>query len=193
MTRHLLPFLLPLFPLSAVTPLGAQVSPPASRGAQAPAVTVERIDCLPRAENGVIHADLTREVGGASARLFFKWDQGDRFYWVPMRAMGGGRYWGVPPRPDEGNQAVEYYAALVDPEAGELARSAALMAPATESCKVRLTAQQRGEADNLTVGETVPEQAGREVAGFLCDGIVSRVDSRGVLRGDERCRACVIP
>ena len=110
-----------------------------------------------------------------------------------MNTEGGGRYWAVPPQPDEQNEAVEYYAAMIDPEERVLAASERVMAPVTEECDFGLTEEQLGEAENLTVGETSLDQAGEEVVGFLCQGIVSRVDARGVLRGDERCRACVIP
>lgn len=161
--------------------------------AKAPGVAVERIDCLPREANDVIFADAAPEVGGATLRLFFKWNRDDHYYWVQMNAMGKGRYWGVPPQPSAENEAVEYYVAMVDAEERVLAASEILMAPVTEECEHELTAQQRGEADNLTVGETSPEQAGQDVEGFLCQGIVSRVDANGVVRGDERCRACVIP
>lgn len=171
-----------LLALSALAPLGAQ----------APTVTVERIDCLPRGANGVVYADAAQEVGGSSLRLFFKWDQDSQHYWVLMNAMGNGRYWGVPPQPDEVNEAVEYYAAMMDAEERVLAASEILMAPVREECDFNLTEKQLGEAENLTVGETSPDQAGEEVEGFLCQGIVSRVNARGVLRGDERCRACVI-
>ena len=62
----------------------------------------------------------------------------------------------------------------------------------TPSGTVELTDKQRGVAENLTVGETTYEQVGLEVDGFLCDGIVSRINPDGILRGDELCRACVI-
>ena len=51
-------------------------------GAQDPGVTVERIDCLPQGANGVVHADVSGEVGGAELRLFFKWDRDLHHYWV---------------------------------------------------------------------------------------------------------------
>lgn len=175
-----LSFLL-VFLLSAV-PLGAQV----------PQVMVEQIDCLPRSDNGVINATITPESGGVTSRLYFRWEEDEDFYYVLMNGVGQGRYWGVPPKPDEANQAVEYYAALVDPQEQVLAKSDPLMAPVRDDCEMKLTDQQRGAAENLTVGETTFEQSGEMVEGFLCDGVVTRIDPLGVLRGDERCRACVI-
>jgi hypothetical protein len=98
----------------------------------------------------------------------------------------------VPAKPDERNDAVEYYVAAVDPSEQVLARSESLMAPVDDDCVVELTEQQRGVAENLTVGETTFDQAGEMVEGFLCDGVVSRINPLGILRGDEKCRACVI-
>ena len=50
-----------------------------------------------------------------------------------------------------------------------------------------------GMANNLTVGETVEPQQGRKVLGFLCDGVVTRINFQGIMRPDEICRGCVIP
>lgn len=49
-----------------------------------------------------------------------------------------------------------------------------------------------GQADNLVVGETAPWEIGRRVFHWLCDGIVSRLDYRSILRADDICRACVV-
>jgi hypothetical protein len=179
MNRRLLPLL--VFLLGAL-PLGAQ----------APAIVVDQLDCLPRSDNGVIHATISPEVGGADPRAYFQWEEDQDYYYVPMHATGGGLYWAVPPKPDEKNQAVDYYVALVDPQGQVVARSQTLMAQVRDDCFVELTEQQRGAAENLTVGETTFEQAGELVEGFLCDGLVTRIDPLGILRGDERCRACVI-
>jgi len=160
--------------------------------AQTPNVAVDPVSCLPQGENGVVWATIAPEVGGAQPRLYFRWDQDEDFYWVLMQASGQGRYWGVPPKPEDKNKAVEYYTAVVDPENRILAKSEMLTSPVRDDCTVDLDEQQHGVAENLTVGETTDEQKGEDVDGFLCDGVVSRIDPAGVLRGDERCRACVI-
>ncbi len=179
------PFSFPL--LLAVLLVAAQ-----PLGAQVPQIAAEQIECLPKEDNGVIHATISPEIGGTISRLFFRWEEDEDFYYVLMTTVGGGRYWGVPPKPDEKNEAVEYYVAVVDPEGEVLAKSGSLMAPVRDDCEVELTEKQRGAAENLTVGETTMEQVGEEVDGFLCDGIVTRIDPLGILRGDEKCRACVI-
>lgn len=164
----------------------------ASLAAQVPKIAAEQIECLPRGDNGVIHATVSPEAGGAANRLYFRWDQDEDFYYVLMGAAGDGRYWGVPPKPDDKNHAVEYYVATVDPNEQVLAKSESLMAPVNDDCEVELTEQQRGVAENMTVGETTFDQVGEGIEGFLCAGVVSRINPRGVLRGDEKCRACVI-
>ena len=161
-------------------------------GAQVPMVTAKQIECLPRSDNGVINAAITPEVGGTEARVYFQWEEDEDYYYVRMFGIGKGRYWGVPPKPDEKNEAVKYYVAVVDPQDQVLARSESLMAPVRDDCEIELTEHQRGVAENLTVGETTFEQAGEVVDGFLCDGVVTRIDPLGILRGDAKCRACVI-
>jgi hypothetical protein len=64
--------------------------------------------------------------------------------------------------------------------------------PVTADCKTQLGPKERGVAENLTVGETAPDQQGKEVFAFLCDGVVTRVNSQGIRRSDDICRACVV-
>jgi hypothetical protein len=90
------------------------------------------------------------------------------------------------------NESADLYATIVDPTGRELARSPMTTTVVTEDCKVSLTAEERGRARNLVVGETAPWQVGKGVFHWLCDGIVSRIDPRGVLRVDDVCRACGI-
>ena len=163
-------------------------------GAQVPKIAAEQIECLPRGDNGVVHATISPEIGGTTTRLYFRWDEDEDFYYTLMNCVGNGRYWGIPAKPDEENEAVEYYVAVVDPNEQVLAKSESLMAPVyePEDCEVELTEAQRGMAENLTVGETTFEQVGEDVDGFLCDGVVSRINPLGILRPDELCRACVI-
>ena len=103
----------------------------------------------------------------------------------------GGRFWAMPPKPERRNEQIEYYAALVDPTGKVAARSETQIVPVTRDCRVQLDPKERGVAENLTVGETSPQQQGKKVLGFLCDGVVTRVNSANVRRSDEVCRACV--
>ena len=90
------------------------------------------------------------------------------------------------------NESAELYATVVDPTGRELARSPMVTTVVREDCQVSLTAEERGRASNLVIGETAAWQAGKLVFHWLCDGIVTRVDPRGVMRPDDVCRACVV-
>lgn len=90
------------------------------------------------------------------------------------------------------NESAELYASVVDPTGRELARSPMTATLVTEGCRVSLTPEERGRANNLVIGETAPWQVGKRVFHWLCDGIVTRVDPRGVERVDDVCRACAV-
>lgn len=92
------------------------------------------------------------------------------------------------------NEAAEYFVAVHDAAGARLSRSAMRLVEVREEddCPTELTPQEHGWSENLTVGETTEIQAGKQVFHWLCDGIVTRADTRGVLRADEFCRACVV-
>jgi hypothetical protein len=90
------------------------------------------------------------------------------------------------------NEPAEYYAAVYDSYGKPVARSDMRTAPITGDCRVSLTPAQVGTALNLTVGETAPWQIGEPLFHWQCEGVVTRIDDRGVLRSDEICRACVV-
>ncbi|HEY4594823.1 MAG TPA: hypothetical protein VIJ02_00365, partial [Thermoanaerobaculia bacterium] len=104
----------------------------------------------------------------------------------------GGRFWATPPKPERRNDHIEYYSALVDPTGKAVARSPMQNVPVTSDCKAQLGPKERGVAENLTVGETSPQQQGKKVLAFLCAGVVTRVNYAGLRRADEVCRACVV-
>jgi hypothetical protein len=163
----------------------------ASAQAQATA-TVDQLPCVPVAANAVVHGAASGEPAGGSVRLFFRWQGHDEFFWVDMEPEGPGRYFAIPPRPEQRNDEVEYYTSVVDAAGKELARSAPRVAKVTNDCKVQLSPREQGVANNLTVGETASHQQGKTVLGFLCEGIVTRVNWQGIRRADEVCRACVV-
>ncbi len=90
------------------------------------------------------------------------------------------------------NEPAEYFVSVHDTEGNQLARSETRVTEVRENCRLDLTPQERGEAENLTVGETAHWQRDEEVFHWLCAGIVTRIDPTQVLRGDGICRACVI-
>ncbi len=160
--------------------------------AQAPTAMVDKTECLPFEANGVITAKVSPEVAGTSVRLYFRWQDHADFYYVTMNAKGGGRFWAVLPKAERRNESVERYVAVVTAEGKELARSEMSKIEVKGDCRTLLTEKERGQSENLVIGHTVPAQERRQVLGFLCDGIVSRIDWKGVLRTDDVCRTCVI-
>ena len=159
---------------------------------QAPTVEVVTAECVPNNDNGLIEGSVEPEVGGAETRLYFRWDEHGDFYYVVMEAAGGGEYWATPPKPTDENERIEYYLAVVGPDETVVGRSETVKTPVTEDCPVVLSEVERGYAENLVVGETVEEQVGDDVLGFLCDGIISRIGADGVLRADGICRRCIV-
>jgi len=155
-------------------------------------IDIEQLQCLPTGDNALVKATASNEPAGESPRLYFRWRDHGETYWVELEPAGGGRYWSVFPRPERRNEEVEYYAALVDAAGAVVAKSAVRTAKVKGNCAVRLAAREEGVAGNLTVGETIAQQQGKGVLGFLCDGIVTRVNHQGIRRSDEICRACVV-
>lgn len=90
------------------------------------------------------------------------------------------------------NEPTEYFSAIYDAQGNRLARSDMKVVEVRESCEVELTEKQEGVSENLTVGETAEWERGEDIFHWLCDGVVTRIDVNGILRADERCRACVI-
>jgi len=94
---------------------------------------------------------------------------------------------------DQGQEAAEYYVAVYDAAGMVKGRSATLLTSVRgNDCFEPLTPKQSGWADNLTIGETSVAQANKEVFHWLCQGIVTRIDTADILHPDEYCRACVI-
>lgn len=166
----------------------------ASQGqAQGPVrVTAEEAPCVPNNDNGLIRATVQAPPGGTQTRLYFRWDGHGDFYYVVMEALPDGTWWATPPKPTDENKQIEYFVAVVAPDETVAGRSETILTPVTSDCPVVLDDLQRGYAENLIVGETTEDQMGDEVMGFLCDGIISRIGSNGVLRADSICRRCIV-
>ena len=91
---------------------------------------------------------------------------------------------------EQEQEPAEYYAVVLDAGGRVVAQSTMRSVPVTEDCEVELDRREWGQAHNLVIGETADWQEGRTVFHWLCDGIVSRIDNEGILRADDRCRAC---
>jgi hypothetical protein len=144
-------------------------------------------NCAPTRGNSVISLSTTPETGWSLVRTYFRKAGSSDFYHVEMRSAGRGKYWAALPRPEESTTTVEVQMAVRDAE-GKETRTPLQKVPVTPSCSLNLTPEQNGYAQNLVVGETVPSQAGQFVAGFLCEGVISRIDASGNLKPDDSCR-----
>ncbi len=160
--------------------------------AHAQSVSVEKPSCMPSENNGLVRASASGVGPGQSLRLYFRWKDHEDFYWVTMEPEPNGRFWATPPRPEKRNEQVEIYSAIVDSAGKVVARSEPQVSKVTDDCKVQLGEKELGVAANLTVGETSAKQQGQKVMAFLCYGVVTRVNFKGIRRSDEVCRACVI-
>lgn len=69
--------------------------------AAAPRVTLEPVACLPSGGNAPVRATVDDNVPETEVRVFFRRlsDEVEDFYSLKLEAAGGGRYWGVLPRP----------------------------------------------------------------------------------------------
>lgn len=161
-------------------------------GAGAQTISIQEPKCVPEEDNGVIRASLSADVPGHTPRLYFRWKGQTDFYWVAMEAEPGRKLWGIPAKPEARNEQVEYYAALVDAAGHVGSRSETKFAKVTKDCDLKLTLKERGVAENLIVGETTPEQQGEKVVGFLCKGVIARINSEGIRRSDEICGPCAV-
>lgn len=157
----------------------------------APVITVMTPGCLPPKANGVVTAAVQPATGLSSVRVYFRKAASPSFYYLEMRAVGNGTYWAVLPRPEEDTKIVEYQLAVGDGE-GRETRGNLQKVDVLSSCKPVLTADQSWVAQNLVVGETILDQKNKSVVGFLCPGIVSRIDINGQIRSDEYCRQAII-
>ena len=158
--------------------------------AHAQSVSLVDPQCIPRKGNGVVKASVIPDPAvGQSPRLYFRWKGQPAFYWVAMEAEPNGQYWAVLPRPEERNEEVELYGAVVDP-AGKMLSQSMVRPIKVRDCQVNLTPKEQGLADNLTIGETASSQYKKRVIGFLCPGIKIRIDPQGVKRADEECGPC---
>jgi hypothetical protein len=164
----------------------------ATRAGAQPSINAEQASCFKVSDNQVVNAAAANEPAGDQGRLYFRWTDHGPFYWVDLEHDGPGRYWAVPPKPDKHNQQVEYYATLLDAAGKELVRSDSRKVKVTGDCKVALNPKQFGVAQNLIVGETDDKQAKKGVLGFLCDGIVTRVNPQNIRRADDTCRTCAV-
>ncbi len=143
--------------------------------------------CVPADGNAVVSATLSPQTGWSNVRVYFREAGAGPFYFLEMRADGNGNFWAALPKPKTETETVDVYmvGTLAD---GSEVRTTQTAVPVLGTCVSELTRDQNIYAQNLVVGETVVDQQGKEVVGFRCDGIVSRIVWNGDLRSDNECR-----
>ncbi len=159
--------------------------------AHAQVLSVAPPECIPSKGNSVVRASIVPDPAvGQSPRVYFRWKGQPAFYWEPLEVEPNSRYWTVLPRPEERNEEVELYAAVVDASGKMIGQSEVKFSKVKDNCKVDLSPKEKGVADNLIVGETASSQYKKRVIGFLCPGLKIRIDPQGVKRADEECGPC---
>jgi hypothetical protein len=146
---------------------------------------------MPQRANSVVSLIAYPEGTWSSVRTYFRKTGTADFYFVESRNVGRGSYWAVLPRPEGATAAVDVFFALMDVE-GRETRTPPTTILVTSPRSTTLTTEQTRYAQNLVVGETAKNQSGLSVLGFLCDGVISRMDAAGKLRPDDACRSVMI-
>lgn len=154
--------------------------------AQYPSIEFTAPPCVPPQGSTLVEAKISPAEGWNSIRTYFMRNGRTELYFVEMRATEDGRFWAVIPKPDEDTVAVDFQIAVRDGE-GRETRSPAQTVPVVKECRVDLTQDQIALSRNLVVGETLAGQYGGGVLGFLCEGIVLRMNYRGDLRPEDCC------
>lgn len=95
---------------------------------------------------------------------------------------------------DQQHELAEFYVSVHDASGIEVRKAATRLAEVwdAEDCETRLTLRESGWSQNLTIGETTQAQIDKPVFHWLCDGVVTRISSRGLWRADQYCRGCVV-
>jgi hypothetical protein len=164
---------------------------PASLHAQTAAINPGFPTCMPEEGNSVVTLTIVPETGWATVRTYFRELGSNDWYWVEARNEGKGAYWCVLPRPEDETKTVEMQIRARNGEGKETTTSIQRV-NVTSSCKPVFTPPQAHLAQNLVVGETIIGQRDKEILGFVCPGVISRVDYTGELKPDEYCRKAAI-
>jgi hypothetical protein len=147
--------------------------------------------CVPKRANSVVSLVTYPEGTWSSVRTYFRKTGTPDFYYVEMRSVERRSFWAALPRPEDATAAVDVVFAVMDADGREM-RTPQVTIPVISPCNATLTGEQARFAQNLVVGETARVQTGLSVMGFLCEGVISRIDFAGKLRPDDVCRSVLI-
>lgn len=155
--------------------------------AQTPVLTPKYAACVTPDGNALVRVNVKPETGWSSVRTYFRRSNNTDLYFLEMRSEGAGNYWATLPLPEQATREIDVQAVVRDAE-GKETRGPAGKIAVSGGCAETLTTEQQKFAQNLVVGETMAGQKGTGVLGFKCDGIISRIDSTGIMRSDDYCR-----
>ena len=152
-------------------------------------VNVRELACLPRAEMSVLYATIDPPAEAVVLYAFFRQEELEDYYYKTMHRESPDTFWAILPRPEHDNPSVEYYVTAEDLAGNVLGQSYLHVSPVLpeDECPVVFTPDQEEVRNRLRVGETTEEQEGETVWGFMCPGIIERIDVEGEVRRDEIC------
>jgi len=159
----------------------------ASAMAADPVITVQAPSCSAKGSNIPVSLRVAPAGTWASVRAYFRAEGAADLYFLEMRSNGNGSFWAVLPRPEATVSSVELIAAVRDADGREY-RAEPRRVVIAPTCQTQLSADERGYAANLVVGETVASQAGAPLRGFTCDGLLARMRVDGTFATDSFCR-----
>jgi hypothetical protein len=144
-------------------------------------------NCIPANGNALVSLAVQPDSGWSSVRVYFREHGQQDWYFLEMRIESPGHFWATLPLPDHNNLMVDIRFVVRDANGVET-MSELQQVPVSTDCTQKLTSEQQAFAHNLVVGETTINQRDKQVYGFLCPGIVSRLQPDGDLRPDAYCR-----
>lgn len=127
-------------------------------------------------------------AGSAGARLYFRADESPAEYYVLMKPAAATAAHAFLPAVAQGTRAVTLRVVALDRAGAESASVDRVLPVSAECGAAKFTKDEQRAADAITIGLTAPNQAHRP-AGFECAGVLALIDSEGVLRLNDECRA----
>jgi hypothetical protein len=148
-------------------------------------VAVAPQSCIAAGQNGKVAVRLPADA--SSARVYFHAEGQTGDYYLDMKKSGSGEAWAMLPRTAAGTTGVVYQIRATGSNGREtLGRSTRV---AVGGCAAQVVSGQEASfASNLVVGQTLESQP-IVPPGFLCDGIVSLISSKGEMRASSACLA----
>jgi hypothetical protein len=179
------------FAATAALGVGLVLSGGSASFAAAPEIKFSPPTCIATGANSVVKTQLKPENGWASVRAYFRAGGETDWYFMEMRATGNGGFFAVLPKPLGSTKAVDIQIHVRDADS-LVTRGPIGTVKTAGSCPGTLSEEEKKYAANLVGGETVEKQHGKEIVGFECGGVVSRIDVQGAIRPDDVCRRAIL-